>query len=100
MSSEVGVAQEKILDLSNYASSPHYSNRERIALEYAECITHTDREVTDELFERLKKHFSDDEIVELTATIAWENCSSKFNRAFRIKSQGLWPRTLERSEKR
>jgi len=96
----MGVTQEKLLDLPNYASSPHYSNRERMALEYAECITHTNREVTDELFERLKNHFSEDEIVELTATIAWENCSSKFNRAFRVESQELWPRTLERSEKR
>jgi alkylhydroperoxidase family enzyme len=94
----MGVAQEKILDLPNYASSPHFSGLERVALEYAECITHTNREVTDELFERLKNHFSQDEIVELTATIAWENCSSKFNRALRVESQGLWPRTLRRLE--
>lgn len=96
----MGVAEEKILDLPNYASSPHFSDLERVALEYAECITHTNREVTDELFERLKNHFSDDEIVELTATVAWENCSSKFNRALRVESQGLWPKTLERLEER
>lgn len=96
----MGVAQEKILDLPSYASSPHYSNRERTAMEYAECITDTNREVTDELFERLKNYFSEDEIVELTATIAWENCSSKFNRAFRVESQGLWPRSLKSPEER
>ena len=96
----MGVAEEKILDLPNYASSPHFSDLERVALEYTECITHTNREVTDELFERLKNHFSDDEIVELTATVAWENCSSKFNRALRVESQGLWPKTLERIEER
>jgi hypothetical protein len=30
--------------------------------------------------------------VELTAIVAWENASSKFNRAFRVPSQGLWTR--------
>ena len=33
-------------------------------------------------------------LVELTATIAWENASSKFNRALRIPSQGLWQRRV------
>ncbi len=52
----------------------------------------TDLEVSNEFFEHLKRFFGDDEIVELTATIAWENCSSKFNRALRVESQGLWQR--------
>jgi len=92
----MGVTREKLLDLPDYAKSPHYSDRERLALEFADCITITDREVTDELFSRLNGSFSQDELVELAATIAWENCSSKFNRAFRVESQELWPRTLER----
>ncbi len=61
-----------------------------MALEYADRITRTDLDVSDEFFQRLKQFFSDDELVELTATIAWENCSSKFNRALRIPSQDLW----------
>ena len=46
--------------------------------------------VDDHLFGRLKRHFSDDALVELTTLIAWENASSRFNRALRIPSQGLW----------
>jgi alkylhydroperoxidase family enzyme len=46
----------------------------------------------DALFDTLRRHFSEDEIVALTAIIAWENASSKFNRALRIPSQGLWRR--------
>ena len=46
----------------------------------------------DALFATLRRHFSDDEIVALTAIIAWENASSKFNRALRIPAQGLWKR--------
>ena len=53
-------------------------------------MTITGRDVTDELFARLRRFYDDDAIVELTAIIAWENASSKFNRALRVPSQQLW----------
>ena len=49
-------------------------------------------DASDALFDTLREHFSEDEIVALTAIIAWENASSRFNRALRIPSQGLWRR--------
>ncbi len=55
-------------------------------------MTVTGRDVSDALFARLRQFYTDDEIVELTETVAWENASSKFNRALRIPSQGLWKR--------
>jgi alkylhydroperoxidase family enzyme len=55
-------------------------------------MTITGREVPDEVFERVGMEFSEDEIVELTEIIAWENASSKFNRALRVPSQKLWKR--------
>ena len=90
MSSELGVSDEKILALEDYATSPLYDEKERAALEYAERMTFTDRDVDDELFSRLRGFFDEDALVELTATIAWENSSSKFNRALRVPSQHLW----------
>ncbi len=92
MGSGLGVTEEKILALADYASSPLYDEREKVALEYADRITITDLEVTDDFFSRLKELFSADELVELTAMIAWENFSSKFNRALRVDSQELWKR--------
>jgi alkylhydroperoxidase family enzyme len=92
VSSELGVSDEKITAVHEYASSPLYTEAERIALEYADCMTITGREVTDELFARLRAVYDDDAIVELTAVIAWENASSKFNRALRVPSQKLWKR--------
>jgi alkylhydroperoxidase family enzyme len=86
------VPDEKILALDDYAASPLYSDAERVALEYADCMTISGREVSDELFARLRRFYEDDALVELTAIIAWENASSKFNRALRIPSQGLWKR--------
>ena len=50
----------------------------------------TRRDVDDELFGRARRHDDDDTIVELTMIIAWENASSRFNRASRIPSQGFW----------
>lgn len=90
MGSGLGITNEKIDALPDYASSNLYTDAERVALEYADAITFTDRDVSDHLFERLREFYNDDAIVELTATIAWENASSKFNRALRVPSQQLW----------
>ena len=86
------MSDEKILALADYATSPLYDEAERAALEYADCMTISEREVGDELFARLRRFYDDDALVELTASIAWENASSKFNRALRIPSQRLWKR--------
>ena len=90
MGSELGISDEKILALDEYDTSPLYDERERAALEYADAMTLSDRDVEDDLFERVKGFFDEDAVVELTAVIAWENSSSKFNRALRVPSQGLW----------
>ena len=92
MGSELGITDEKILALAQYPTSPLYTEQERLALEYADCMTITGREVSGELFARLRAFYTDDALVELTEIIAWENASSKFNRALRIPSQGLWKR--------
>ena len=92
MGSALGLAEEKILALADYATSPLYDEAERVALAYADAITFTDRDVDDALFARLRAQYGDEAIVELTMIVAWENSSSKFNRALRIPSQGLWRR--------
>ena len=83
---------EKIDALDDFAASAFYSDAEKVALEYADAITDTSCDVDDELFARLQQHYDDDTIAELTMIIAWENASSRFNRAFRIPSQGFWKR--------
>lgn len=92
MGSDLGVATEKIDALPEYASSAYYDETQRIALAYADAITLSDQDVSDELFAKLRKFYNEDAIVELTAIIAWENASSKFNRALRVPSQKLWQR--------
>ena len=92
MGGELGIPTEKILALNDYATSLLFTLAERTALEYADGMTLTERGVDDELFARLRTHFNDDQIVELTEIIAWENASARFNRALRVPSQQLWKR--------
>ena len=90
MGSEAGLSDGKIQALDDWANSTLFDSLERTALEYADAITLSGRDVSDELFNRLEAHFSIEAIVELTAVIAWENASSKFNRALRVESQNLY----------
>lgn len=68
MGSELGLSDEKILALGDYATSKLYDEVERLTLEYADCMTITGREVSDEMFSRLREVYAEDALVELTAT--------------------------------
>ena len=76
---------EKVVEVLNWQDSKLFSP----ALEYAERITYTDRQVDDALFAELKKHFTEAQIVELTAAIALENFRSKFNPTLGVEAQGF-----------
>ena len=80
---------EKVAEVLNWQDSKLFSPAERVALEYAERITYTDRQVDDALFAELKKHFTEAQIVELTAAIALENFRSKFNPTAGCRGPGL-----------
>ena len=80
---------EKVAEVLNWRDSKLFSPAERVALEYAERITYTDRQVDDALFAELKKHFTEAQLVELTAVIALENFRSKFNPTLGVEAQGF-----------
>jgi alkylhydroperoxidase family enzyme len=82
------VSVQELDALADPAGSAAFSHRERAALAYAESITNGNT-VPEPLFESVRQHFSDYEIIELTAVIAWEICAAKFNRALEIEGQGI-----------
>ena len=86
---QTGASEDKIRQLPAWRDSALFSPLERDALDYAEKITITGEQVTDELFARLRSHFSEGQIVELTAAVALENFRSKFNPALGIEAQGF-----------
>ena len=80
---------EKLAEITTWRDSKLFSPMERLALEYAERITYTDRSVDDAFFAELKKHFSEAQIVELTAAVALENFRSKFTVPLGVEAQGF-----------
>jgi len=86
---EIAGGEAKLAELAEWRKSRAFSELERVALDYAERITYTDQKVDDALFERVKRHFSEPQIVELTAAVALENFRSKFNPPLAIEAQGF-----------
>lgn len=84
-----GGAQEKLNALNEFEKQSIYSNKERIALKYAAAMTQTHSRVDEALFEELRSNFNDDTIIELTALIAFQNMSSKFNSALDVQAFGF-----------
>ena len=86
---EIEGGDKKLAELGDWRESGAFSALERVALDYAERMTYTGQKVDERLFAQLKEHFSEPQIVELTAAIALENFRSKFNPALGIESQGF-----------
>lgn len=89
MGRQQGLSVEKLEALSGFEGSQHLSDLEKLVLRYAVAMTKTPVEVPDEVFEGLKQHFNDRQLVELTSCIAWENYRARFDHAFGIESQGF-----------
>src|SRR3990172_470286 len=84
-----GIDQAKLAALAEFEESPLFSEREKAALGYAEAVTYSDRNATLAHFARLRRHFGDEAIIELTGLIAFQNLSSKFNAALGVEPQGF-----------
>jgi alkylhydroperoxidase family enzyme len=84
-----GVSAAQIADLHNYRSDFNFSQVERLVLEYADAITETPVEVPDALFARLREHFDEAQLVELTSAIAWEGYRARFSHAFGIEAENF-----------
>ena len=81
-----GLTDEEILALPSYQTSPLFSELDKIVLDYAVGMTRTPARVPGELFDKLREHLDDGQIVELTHHIALENMRGRFNLALGIGS--------------
>jgi AhpD family alkylhydroperoxidase len=75
--------------VNRWRESELYSEKERAALDYAEAMTDTARRVTPAQIAALQHHFDDDGVVALSAWIAFQNLSAKFNSALGAEENGL-----------
>jgi len=83
-----GFSDEELLALARYRQSNLFTEREKLALDYTVAVMRTPVEVSDELFARMKEHFSDKQLVEITALLTLVNVD-RFNAAFGIGSAGF-----------
>jgi uncharacterized peroxidase-related enzyme len=74
-----GVSEAKLAALWDYATSPLYTDAERVALEFAAAAAQVPNAVTDELFECLSRHWSESQIVELLGVIALFGFLNRWN---------------------
>lgn len=74
-------------DLIQFESSSHFDDREKTVLRLAVAMTRTPSNISDELYSALRRHFSEPELVELSAVISWENARARFNRTFDIPAE-------------
>jgi len=83
-----GFSDEELLALAHYRQGDVFTEREKLALDYTVAVMRTPVEVTDVLFDRMKEHFSDGQLVEITALLTLVNLD-RFNAAFGIGSAGF-----------
>jgi alkylhydroperoxidase family enzyme len=83
-----GLSDEELIALPRYRTSELFSEREKLALDYTVGVLRTPVDVPDELFARVKEHFTDEQLVEITALLTVVNLD-RFNAAFGIGSAGF-----------
>ena len=89
MGRKTGITESQMRDLPVFRTSAEFSELEKLVLEYATAMTNTPAEIPAELFAALRRHFNEAQLVELTATVAWENYRARFNHALGVESQGF-----------
>lgn len=90
VSRAAGITAEELAALGSWRERPDlFDADDGLVLELAERMTETPAEVPQELFDRLRKRFTEAQLVELAATVAWENFVARFNRAFDIEAEGF-----------
>jgi AhpD family alkylhydroperoxidase len=83
-----GFSDEELLALPRYRQSDLFTEREKLALDYTVAVMRTPVDVTDQMFARMKEHFTDEQLVEITALLTVVNLD-RFNAAFGIGSAGF-----------
>lgn len=90
MGRTAGVTEAQLMALPDFENSTAFNEVEKLVLRYAVAMTATPVEVSEELFEALRRHFDEKQLVELTSGIAWENYRARFNHAFCIEAEGFY----------
>jgi len=80
-----GWSEEQIQDLANFRTRTDFTDAEKVALELAEKETLDPKGIDDALWSRIKQHFDDGQIIELSAAIGLFNYFNRFNDVMKME---------------
>ena len=83
------MTEEKLQALSDYENSPVFAAEELAVLRYADALTTTPVDVSDDVFAAVRMIYDVVQIVELTSALAWENYRARFDHALKIEAEGF-----------
>lgn len=89
-----GCTDEEIEGIRN-GNLEGFAQPERALLRMADALADTPANVSDELYSELRSHFSEEQLIELTASAALENFRARYNRVFDVGSDGLYRKGLK-----
>jgi alkylhydroperoxidase family enzyme len=86
---KAGLSDEKLRAVIGDDRTP-FNDTERLVIELADAMTDTPANVSDDLYARLRNHFSEEQLMQLGAQIAFENYRARWNRIFEVESDNLY----------
>jgi alkylhydroperoxidase family enzyme len=84
-----GLSDDKLLAVLSDNRTP-FNDTERLVIDLADAMTNTPANVSDDLYARLRKQFSEEQLMQLGAQIAFENYRARWNRIFDVESDNLY----------
>ena len=89
MGRKAGLTDEKLLALPGNDLTL-FTAKERLVIDLADAMAETPSNISDELYSRLREQFSEEQLLELGAQIAFENFRARLNRVFNVGSDELY----------
>ena len=89
MGRKAGLSDNKLLAVLSDNRTP-FNDTERLVIELADAMTDTPANVSDDLYAGLRKQFSEEQLMQLGAQIAFENYRARWNRIFDVESDNLY----------
>ena len=83
------MTDEKLLALARGDLAP-FSHEELLVIELADAMVETPSNISDELYARLREKFSEEQLLQLSAQIAFENYRARLNRVFDVGSDEFY----------
>ena len=89
MGRKAGLSDDKLRDVLS-ANRTSFNDMEHLVIELADAMTDTPANISDGLYARLRKQFSEEQLMQLGAQIAFENYRARWNRIFNVESDNLY----------